>query len=112
MHEFHGDLLIGGMRLEHLRCELEEERHKRGCKEWTLSGHLRLTPEQSKHLELNREYRIQLDDGLRRPSRDPPHRAGPRHGSARRLRPLAGDEREIERLTLGSKRRAGRPGRE
>jgi hypothetical protein len=63
MHEFQGDLLIGGMRLEHLRGELEEERRRRGCKEWTLSGHLRLTPEQLKHLELNREYRIQLDDG-------------------------------------------------
>jgi hypothetical protein len=63
MHEFQGDLLIGGMRLEHVRGELEEERHRRGCKEWTLSGHLHLTPEQSKHLELNREYRIQLDDG-------------------------------------------------
>ena len=24
MHEFHGDLLIGGMRLEHLRCEPTE----------------------------------------------------------------------------------------
>ena len=63
MHEFQGDLLIGGMRLTHLHGELEQEQHRRGSKEWTLSGHLHLSPEQLKHLELNREYRIQLDDG-------------------------------------------------
>lgn len=63
MQEFHGDLLIGGMRLQHLHGELQEEQHKRGSKDWALSGHLHLTPEQLKHLELNREYRIQLDDG-------------------------------------------------
>jgi hypothetical protein len=63
MHEFQGDLLIGGMRLQHLHGELEQEQPKRGSKEWALSGHLHLSPEQLKHLELNREYRIQLDDG-------------------------------------------------
>ena len=63
MHEFQGDLLIGGMRLQHLHGELEQEQPQRGSKEWTLSGHLHLSPEQLKLLELNREYRIQLDDG-------------------------------------------------
>ena len=63
MHEFQGDLLIGGMRLKQVHGELEEERHTRGSKEWSLSGHLHLSPDQLKHLELNREYRIQLEDG-------------------------------------------------
>ncbi len=62
MQEFHGDLLIGGMRLQHLHGELAEDVRKRG-RDWFLSGHLHLSPEQLRHLELNREYRIQLDDG-------------------------------------------------
>lgn len=63
MYEFQADLLIGGMRLQHLHGELEEEQHRRGSKDWTLAGHLHLSPEQLRHLELNREYRIQLEDG-------------------------------------------------
>ncbi|HKD37534.1 MAG TPA: hypothetical protein VKB78_12065 [Pirellulales bacterium] len=63
MHEFQADLLIGGMRLQRLHGELEQEDHRRGSKDWTLAGHLHLSAEQLRHLELNREYRIQLEDG-------------------------------------------------
>jgi hypothetical protein len=63
MHEFQADLLIGGMRLQHLHGELEQEDHRRGSKDWTLAGHLHLSPDHLQHLELNREYRIQLADG-------------------------------------------------
>jgi hypothetical protein len=63
MHEFQGDLLIGGMRLRQVHGELEEEQPKRGSREWKLSGHLHLSPEQLQLIEVNREYRIQLDDG-------------------------------------------------
>jgi hypothetical protein len=63
MQDFHGDLLIGGMRLKDVRCELEEERPRGDSTDYMLSGHLHLPPEQLELLQLNREYRIQLEDG-------------------------------------------------
>lgn len=63
MHEFQGDLLIGGERLKHVHGELEEEVPQPNCKEWQLAGHLHLSPEQSHLLETDRPYRLQLDDG-------------------------------------------------
>ena len=47
MHEFQGDLLIGGERLKCVHGELEEE-----------------VPQAGSHLlETDRPYRLQLDDG-------------------------------------------------
>ena len=63
MHEFQGDLLIGGERLKHIHGELEEEAPQPDCKEWILAGHLHLSPAQSQLLETDRPYRLQLDDG-------------------------------------------------
>jgi hypothetical protein len=64
MHDSHGDLLIGGARIKHVHCELEEEQPAEpGSREWALAGHLHLTPEQSQLLETDRPYRLQLEDG-------------------------------------------------
>src|SRR5687768_6086776 len=63
MHDFEGDLLIGGMRLKHLHGELEQEGPEAKNGEWLLAGRLDLSPEEQKLLELNRRYRLQLEDG-------------------------------------------------
>jgi hypothetical protein len=63
MHDFEGDLLIGGMRLKHLHGELEQEGPEANDGEWLLAGRLDLSPEEQKLLELNRRYRLQLEDG-------------------------------------------------
>jgi hypothetical protein len=57
MHESHGDLLIGGERIKHVHCELEQEQPLCDSKEWNLAGHLHLTCEQSQLLETDRPYR-------------------------------------------------------
>ena len=58
-----GDLLIGGDRLKHLHVDLEAEQQQSGSAEWTLTGHLHLTAEQSQLLETDRPYRLHLSDG-------------------------------------------------
>lgn len=63
MHEAEGDLLIGGDRLKHVHVDLEDEHPDGNSREWVLAGHLHLTPEQSKLVETDRPYRLQLDDG-------------------------------------------------
>jgi len=63
MHAFQGDLLIGGMRMKHVRGEIQEERCSGNSADYVLSGRLHLSPDQLKSLQLNREYRIQLEDG-------------------------------------------------
>ena len=63
MQEFQGDLLIGGLRLQHVQVELEGDLLQSGADDANLSGHLHLTPEQVELLELNRAYRLQLDNG-------------------------------------------------
>jgi len=63
MHEFQGDLLIGGARLRQLRVELEEQLPEGNSREWSLTGCLRLSPEQSLFLETDRAYRLLLSDG-------------------------------------------------
>lgn len=62
MQEFHGDLLIGGMRLKDVLGEVEDELPG-GAEECRLSGHLHLALEDSTQLEVNREYRIELENG-------------------------------------------------
>jgi hypothetical protein len=63
MHEAEGDLLIGGDRIKHLHIDLEAEQKQDGSAEWTLAGHLHVTAEQSRLLETDRPYRLQLADG-------------------------------------------------
>jgi hypothetical protein len=63
VQEFYGDLLIGGMRLAQVRGELQDEQPQPNSREWLLAGCLHLQPEQVKLLELDRPYRLQLDDG-------------------------------------------------
>lgn len=63
MHEFQGDLLVGGARLRQLWIELEEELPQANSREWSLTGRMRLSPEQSLFLETDRAYRLVLADG-------------------------------------------------
>ena len=63
MHSAQGDLLIGGDRIKHVQVELEDEQQEAGSREWVLAGHLHLTAEQSKLVETDRPYRLQLADG-------------------------------------------------
>ena len=63
MHEAEGDLLIGGDRIKRVHVDLEAEQRQDGSAEWTLAGHLHLTAEQSRLLETDRPYRLQLTDG-------------------------------------------------
>ena len=63
MHEAEGDLLIGGDRIKRVHVDLEAEQQQVGSAEWTLAGHLHLTAEQSRLLETDRPYRLQLNDG-------------------------------------------------
>ena len=63
MHPAEGDLLIGGDRIKHVHIDLEDEQPAAGSREWVLAGHLHLTPEQSKLVETDRPYRLQLADG-------------------------------------------------
>lgn len=63
MHEVDGDLLIGGERLRHVHVELEAEIPQPGSKDWILAGQLRLTPQQRELLQIDRPYRLQLEDG-------------------------------------------------
>jgi hypothetical protein len=63
MHEAEGDLLIGGDRLKHVHVDLEDEHPDGNSCEWVLAGHLHLTAEQSKLVETDRPYRLQLANG-------------------------------------------------
>lgn len=66
MSEFHGDLLIGGARLKSLHGELEEEYPvavSENSREWVFGGHLHLRPQEWESIRMNRQYRLELDDG-------------------------------------------------
>ena len=63
MHEFEGDLLIGGMRLSHLHGELEAETHEDSSRDWDFAGRIVLTPAECQCLECKRRYRLELADG-------------------------------------------------
>lgn len=63
MHDSEGDLLIGGMRLSHLQCELELEIQNGHRHDWQFTGRIRLSPDEHEQLELGRLYRLQLADG-------------------------------------------------
>jgi hypothetical protein len=63
MQAAEGDLLIGGDRIKHVQVELEDGQPQPGSREWVLVGHLHLTAEQSRLVETDRAYRLQLADG-------------------------------------------------
>lgn len=63
MQALNGELLIGGERLPHVACELDEDRCAGRAHEWKLTGRLTLTPDVQARLELERVYRLQLADG-------------------------------------------------
>jgi hypothetical protein len=63
MHEFIGDLLIGGMRLHHVHGEFEVEHPRSDTTDWIFSGHLHVSEMQGQYLELDRRYRLELEDG-------------------------------------------------
>ena len=58
-----GDLLIGGMTLRHLACELKTEYHPEESRDWQLAGNLLLDSQHQQHLQVGRRYRLQLSDG-------------------------------------------------
>jgi hypothetical protein len=63
MHEFFGDLCIGGLRLKHLHGELDQDTPLEGSSDWLLAGRLSIAPSQQELLQFNRLYRLQLEDG-------------------------------------------------
>jgi hypothetical protein len=63
MSQFQGDLLIGGVALRHLVVDLEVETPQDGSGDWVLSGRLRVPPHQCEWLQVERPYRLVLDDG-------------------------------------------------
>lgn len=63
MHDFEGDLLIGGMKLSQLRGELEMEALDELSQNWYFSGRIKLLPEDRDFLQLGRLYRLELADG-------------------------------------------------
>ena len=60
MSEFHGNLLIGGLRLKNLSGTLDEVETGRGGG-WR--GELFIEPRLNEHLQPGRPYRLELDDG-------------------------------------------------
>lgn len=63
MHEFYGDLLIGGTRLRHLHGELETDQRVAGTTDWMLAGRLIVGPPDTELLQSGRPYRLLLEDG-------------------------------------------------
>jgi hypothetical protein len=63
MHGFDGNLLIGGMKLEHLHGELEQELPDSESPEWFFAGRVVLAPSDGDLLQLGRRYRLELADG-------------------------------------------------
>jgi hypothetical protein len=63
MHDFDGNLLIGGMKLEHLHGELEQELPDNESTDWLFAGRVTLTPGDREFVQLGRRYRLELADG-------------------------------------------------
>lgn len=63
MHDFDGNLLIGGMKLEHLHGELEQELPDGESSEWLFAGRITLAPHDGEFLQVGRLYRLELADG-------------------------------------------------
>lgn len=63
MHEFTGELLLGGARLRQVHGELEVDRPQADSADHLLAGRLTLDPAQRSQMELGRRYRLRLDAG-------------------------------------------------
>ena len=62
MHEFEGNLLIGGAKLSHIHGELELE-HEDEDHDWDFAGRILLHRQECEILECERRYRLVLADG-------------------------------------------------
>ena len=62
MHEFEGNLLIGGARLSHIHGELELE-HEDEDHDWDFAGRILLHRHECESLECERRYLLVLADG-------------------------------------------------
>jgi hypothetical protein len=62
MHEFEGDLLIGGAKLSHIHGELEHEVEAEDH-DWDFAGKILLHRHDCENLECERRYRLELADG-------------------------------------------------
>lgn len=60
MHEFHGDLLVGGWAIRHLHGQLDEG-DATDTRQW--SGRFEIESSQEEALEVGRQYLLILDDG-------------------------------------------------
>lgn len=58
-----GDLLIGGMTLRRLPCEIQNETHIESSRDWRFAGKLVIDVLHKPMLQLGRLYRLQLNDG-------------------------------------------------
>lgn len=63
MHQFVGELLLGGARLRPVRGELESDQPLAGSQDHLLRGRFTLSSAQRSLLELGRRYRLRLDEG-------------------------------------------------
>jgi hypothetical protein len=63
MHEFYGDLLLGGSRLQHVHGELDQDEVLAGTQDRMLTGRLTISTPHEGLLESGRQYRLQLEDG-------------------------------------------------
>jgi hypothetical protein len=67
MHEFEGNLLIGGAKLSHIHGELElehsHEEEDREDHDWDFAGRILLHRQECESLECERRYRLELADG-------------------------------------------------
>jgi hypothetical protein len=62
MHEFEGNLLIGGAKLSHIHGEMELE-HEDDDHDWDFAGRILLLRHECESLECARRYRLVLADG-------------------------------------------------
>jgi hypothetical protein len=63
MHGFEGHLLVGGMKLEHLQGELEQELPDGETSDWLFAGRVTLLSGDREFIQLGRRYRLELVDG-------------------------------------------------
>ena len=63
MSTFQGDLLIGGATFRRLQGQLVRVEPSPDSPDWVLEGQLKLTRQQVEALELDRLYRLELEDG-------------------------------------------------
>ncbi len=61
-NRFFGDLLLGGIRLQRLECELHEVPNS---EEELWTGRFRIPAEQAQLFEVDRPYLLELEDGRR-----------------------------------------------